>query len=475
MNSPDSLTLSTSFQHRTYSYHFIFSLPSEILGMIIAKMGVYVVKNVRTLMFICTKLRKHVKFSIQYIDRMFVARPFMLELFTGIKHLEIIEYDRGKCASPGLFSKNIFGNLKTLIIPSILIFLLNEYSTGLDHSSDYCLDHSSDYSSRMCYSSSHPQKSSFSLCTTYFLPKLKSLTITEEYHRDFSGTNIGLDIDPGIMPCLREVKMFKCMLNNINQFKTLEVLDISNTTTDISILNKLNISELRIFNVDQFHNNRKELDIPSLRKLTIRGYFSSMNLNNLNLTELILLNIECSYDYLNDRSCLSSMKIPTLRKLVLKGVASDNIYVSEDDSGLCDGYMDIGYLTNLNIEELILADVEHCHYIGSTIPSLRKLVLISSGDVSIEEFPNLERLTMFKSYLTSPNRRMEKLNKINTIESLPTWKFNSLTYPRLRNLNIHERDEESLKDTLRNLEKDMPDVVVSSDRQKSMSKFRYLM
>ena len=428
--------------------HSIFFLPPEIMSIILANIEGYLVENLETLMLVSRWFRDYMKIVVKYVDRLILNKGCsILDLFTGVKHLEILryEYKNRSTIIPSLdfasFSMNIWRNIKILIIPYNIAGMLDEsYTENTGMLDESYTENTTDKFKNTTDKFKNVRRNSTILDTDntgntsllrkskFFMPNLQYLTMfgqaSDEYKK--------LYINPEILPSLRNVKLSRCVLDNLDEFKTLEILKISHIDfMNIYLLNKLNISELSLEDVDC--DEPLDINIPSLRKLEIVDGFLMMNsINNLNISELMLKNVEyCDNTILN---------IPTLRKLVIiRG------YLDE-----CFGTRDIN---NHNLTELILLDVECSYdYPILNIPTLRKLVL-NASNINIGELQSLERLVINDSCLSVRNPRMIKLTSLDIV--LPrnlciNLAINRLNFPNLRYLNTFGfgrifNDEEMLK------------------------------
>ena len=412
--------------------HFLI-LPQEILSLIIVGIDLDVVKNAAILMSVSTELRNHVKSSLKYVDRLTVHGIQMLELFVGIKHLDMslnfrTSFSQRSKICSAFFSRNstclrgIWINLESLSISS---HLYNELiSSNTEHSRYFFIQDD-------CYSlgSVYPSDNDF-------MSNLRSL--------DICGKNTFGDyeirINPAIFPSLEILVLNNCFLKNVHEFRSLKVLvlDMIVVGINMNLINMLNIEELRLNCVECVQGNSYEsgqmLSIPTLRILEIKhgGKYVNMKiLNNLNLTELRLLYIEWKYE--NGFNISSDLNIPTLRSLTLEGT-----------------YMNPGVLNKHNLTELRLLDIlMYWDEFRLNIPTLRSLEIRNADEMDMNGFPNLEILKIFDSNISYFSRirpiliddefRMKNLTRLD-IALTGSYKIgldiNRLTFPRLRYLNL---------------------------------------
>lgn len=92
-----------------------------------------------------------------------------------------------------------------------------------------------------------------------------------------------------IVPSFRSLDTDGSEMPNIGEFETMNKLILSNSNMIIGKLNDLNITELRLIDVDCYIHC---LNIPYLRSLEIRGgYVDTRILNEHKLAELRLSNV----------------------------------------------------------------------------------------------------------------------------------------------------------------------------------------
>ena len=430
-------------------------------------MGSDIVGNVQTLMLVSTEVKNYIFSVVQYVSKLVVSKSLMLYLFTGVKHLEIYRPNYGDSISLSSFDKNslelsnIWKNLDILVMPYEIAEELNEYPASNPEKSTYFLG-AAYYSILDCFlnqdnsslgssyflnqdNSSLNNSCSIEYCLTsnpekprYFMPNLRSLEIMSGVRQH------GIFLDPDVFPNLRSLDIDRFMIKNVGEFKRLEKLVITGTDVELHRLNDLNITELRLIEVDDEFRN---LNIPSLRSLTVEGgYVDTHTINDLNITELRLLNID-----LDDRDPMFS--IPNLRILVIRDV-----------------WANLDILNNLNLTVLKLIFVKHLENSVLNIPSLISLELDCMKDVQIDELPNLEILMLTESSISLKKSKMPKLLNLS-ITSLKTantgLEINSLTCPRLRYLNIAGKTDENLIRLKPNLHlshdllvEDMLDIIV---------------
>ena len=357
----------------------ILNIPPEVLSIIIVNMGLYTTDNIRALS-VSQEYRNHVLSAIPYVDKLVTGfRTSMLDLFTGIKHLEV-EDVRNVKINLHMFSKNIFRNLVFLSIPSRNISQLDfQPSTEIT-----CYPKCTEIT---CY----PKCTESDTYPNFTMPNLRCLEITSGCECSFECRMS--EINAEYFPSLKIVRMSGHWLSNINKIQTLESVSISNAEIDLDVLNNLNISELSLTNCDFSENippNTRLLNIPSLRKLEIDDeYFMLGMLNNLNISELIIERLQDGY---------MSLDIPSVENLTILYSSQINIdklhklkVLTLDIPTLYARYYESRHLTTLNL-------VEHPVYTGSypinlesiksDYPSIRCLNIHQSSSYIVGHIPD---------------------------------------------------------------------------------------
>lgn len=326
-------------------------LPPEILSLILIEMDVDVVRNAWMLMRVSRVLEDLVKSSIKYVDRMTAYGIRMLDLFVGIKYLNVINLTSPvpefTCLS--FFNLNIFRNLTSLTISP---------------------DHSSELGNIF---SRNPE-----FFPNNMMPRLMSLRIHEDRNNQHD-----VKIDMSIFPSLEVLILDNCFLKNIHEFKSLKKLSFNRIIIrDMTAVNTLNITELILNQVEC----QDMMLAPTLRSLTLEGMYINPNiLSKHNLTELRLLDIEWKYE--NE----FRLNIPTLRSLDVRNPEEIDL---------------VGFP---NLETLKISDSDICHL-------SRIYPILWSDGLSMK---NLTRLDII-------------LNKSYSID----LDVNNLIFPRLRHLNL---------------------------------------
>lgn len=165
------------------------------------------------------------------------GRTSMLRLFTGVKHLDIhnVFVPNQEIVEIQMFNSVIFNNLVFLSIPSRNMYQL-----------DFQINTK----------------------TKFIMPNLRCLEITSNCECACAGEYTLSSIDSELVPSLKIVRTDEHWITNINDFQTLEVLEISFAEIDITALNNLNnlnIEKLSLTGCDiqQRYLNNKFI-IPSL-------------------------------------------------------------------------------------------------------------------------------------------------------------------------------------------------------------------
>ena len=311
----------------------LLNVPLEVLSIILVKMGGYAVDNVRNLS-VSQEYRNHVLSAIPYVDELTTIRTTILRRFTGVKHLVI---ENGTIENSRYLNKRIslFNNITFLSIPaSFMANLIEDDDTKLR------------------------------------MPNLRCLEITPTYRCSV------LSINPKIVSMLKVVKIYGHWITNIDEVQTLETLEMSEVEIDIKVLNKLNISRLKLSYCD-YLDDIKVLNIPSLRKLEIIDVEIDIEmLNGLNITELHLTDVEIVHG--------DTLNIPYLESLVLTNMYGLDVCNSErlkmltlDNCTLGYGYYKMDKLETLNI--LRIRRYLNLDIVKSEFPNLRYLNIYSTS------------------------------------------------------------------------------------------------
>ena len=285
-----AMTLHSSFPQRILLSRQLLNpfliLPPEILSLILENINLDIVNTVQTLLLVDVQMKLCLNLAIPYVSRMSAHKPLMLNLFTGVKHLEIINRISIQTVNIYNFEKIMFRNLKYLSIPRYVSFYLSK----LDNT-------------RM---------------SRFFMPILDVLRIYSEY----------MDKDPPSYICsksvpkLRTLILDRFMASNLGEFKTLEILKLRYVNINPSMLNDLNIVELSLDNVG-FHTS-DTLNIPSLRILKlIEIEYGDYVLNFPYLRSLEI--IEGYFDGTQDEKLLNN---PNLEELTLKNITLDGVVLN---------------------------------------------------------------------------------------------------------------------------------------------------
>lgn len=326
-----------------------YILPSEILGLILENISLDIVDTIRTLSAVDVRMGLCVNSAIPYISKLSVSKICMLDLFTGVRHLEI--------------SSPIMSNSQTLITDSVRPYN-SIWNLGIKQNVwtileslviPYEIDVTECFLRRLSTTSILSDQEISSLSSTNytrlprrnscFMPRLRTLDI---HSKSYTG-NRCLSIDPDIVPSLTRIRLTRCIISNIGKFKNLRSLEISNIKIDVERLNELKIVELFLTGV--ICSSQTLFNIPTLRKLKVKdGYFELEILNGLKIVELSLVSVWHHGDI--------NLDIPSLRRLNL--VSVDNVYMQElsslecltlDDSTLNLGIKKMNNLLTLNIHK----------------------------------------------------------------------------------------------------------------------------
>lgn len=426
-------------------------LPPNILGMILSWMDNNIVENIQTLMSVDSRMKDCLTSAARHITRMIASRSLMLDMFTGLKNLSVEDKTpdkNGKYPTLKEFSKSIWGRMEILFIPVNAIKDIPEFLSSptfeLCHpeESEHCLNQDELYLL---------QDDLYSV-NDYYMPNLRSLTIThEEYKEDEYKEDeyTQIHLNSRIFPRLKNLILNGCILSNVEEFKTLDILSVGRVMLDVDMLKNLNIAELSLIEVQI----DKDLDIQSLKKLTLAGDCSYIGgLDNLKITELSLICAEFGY--------ILDLDFLPLRKLTIVGN-----YLFKD--------LDIRSLNKLMLHELTL-ETPGCSNPDKSIydlniPYLRSLKLKHIETVTFDKLPNLESLSLEYSTLNIKNPVMKNLTNLNIVNGSMEHlninlgiTVNKQTCPNLRFLNTYGYVD------LSSIMKNMPEIVVSHVRSRDI-------
>lgn len=250
----------------------LYSLPPEILSIIISFINPDIVEHLIRLILV-SKRSESIFSAIPYIEVLDVSQNNMLKLFTGVKHLRIMNEE----ISLRSFSTNIFNNLKSLIL-SITLSKARGQTCEL-----YEFIIMESYFERELEDVKQIQE-----VQTLFMPELRFLHIldnTTNYHV--------IRIKTEVIPNLKRLRIDNHVINNLSEFKNLETLEITNSTSRYPYSE---LVRLRYFIIlDAYHvMDWTKLEILNLRCLTLRetkinfSMLSSLNIEELELDNVII-------------------------------------------------------------------------------------------------------------------------------------------------------------------------------------------
>ena len=363
--------------HQVISLFFnpFLILPSEILSLILENMSLDVVGSIQTLSAVDTRMKECLTLSIPYISRLRVDEAQKLELFTGVKHL-IVNSSFGNPVSSDMFSSNIWKNMESLDISYRRIAHIEKFLNP-----------------KSILDSEHPKSI---LNSSYFMSNLRCLEI---YCSGNECSNIKLVNIPSSLEIL---KLTGCFVDGIDHFQNLRVLNVEEIElccSDVQMLNILNLQKLCLVNV----GNLNKINIPSLRYLEIVGDIKSVEcvemLNKHNLIELVLYNVEDESDdsQLTDDipELTNTLSIRSLESLDIHGE-----YIMVDEKIMEN-------LTNLKISSIRTEDIHHLN-----IPSLKYLFLSETSGIHPGHLPNITNLNISHSSVIL-NNVLENLTSLD--------------------------------------------------------------
>lgn len=261
-------------------------LPSEILAIILEDTGDYANESFIILSLVSKEMESRLLSAIPYVERMKVGKNKILELFTGVKHLEIMEIS----VNLRSFSRNIFGNLDSLKMLGKCCFQL--------------------YEDEIRYR--EIGKSMKSL--TFLMPNLRIFEV-------YNGDKCHIRINQNSMPNLKILKISDCVALELLKFKNLEELEIRKSKIHSNILNGLNIRKLTLNTVSYmdyliYHTT----NISTLRSLTVEESWAP----NILFKDITELNIS----YTLSENITTTM--PNLKILKIKELSYTDLEIVDD-------------------------------------------------------------------------------------------------------------------------------------------------
>ena len=242
--------------HQVISLHsnIFLILPPEILSLILDEVSLDTVSTIQILSSVDSMMRCYLNNAAPYVSKMLVSELPILDIFSGVKHLLIMEnHDIGLNLND--LGKIMLGNIESLAIP---------YKS--------CLQLDTRYKDEEEIRLKHP------------MSKLRSLEIyTRSQH-------IPLMLDKDLLPNLKNLS-HKCPVRDY-QFGVLEVLKIYYVRfVDFSALNNMNLVELSLISISCLGKWFKDVivpDIPTLRKLKLKNSYM-LNIDRLKNLEILIL------------------------------------------------------------------------------------------------------------------------------------------------------------------------------------------
>lgn len=315
-------------------------LPPEILSIILTKMGRYVIKSFVRLILTCKDFRIPLLSAVRYVEKLDICNNKLLGLFTGVKHLNTINSSN---ININLFSKNIWVNLESLIIPGNICYEL--YNSGYSES----------------YLNQQPLEC---VKPNYFMPNLRTL----EIYNTISDEDEKININKNAVPNIRFLVIANCQSLNLDEFGDLDEIELrycSGITTEV--LNNLRSRKLTLAG-DCPMINWLNIDIPSLRSLVVEDMLIRFGMiNNLKLEELFLYNTRLCVDSLEylKMSYLSKLEIIGCQQI--RGQPIREILNVGDESFPVLKYLRIERTHNINISASSLIDVRIMECSGITV------------------------------------------------------------------------------------------------------------
>lgn len=263
----------------------LFFIPPEILAQILDFVDECTIMLVARLILVNKNARTSISYTIPHIRMLNTMRDEILDMFIGVRHLDI----QNETFNLGTFNSRIWKNLESLTISTRICQQLykSEYLRSLltDDKTDNLL--------------------------TYFMPNLRCLEIYDQRFYEFVQINLK------VFPSLKILKIINGNIENLNQFTSLERLEIYNPNVYESQRDRINNLNLRTLLISESvdivrHLHLDSLNISSLECLILRNLNISLDdLKNLNINKLVLENVQVEVLY-------KDLIMKHLKSLVLK-------------------------------------------------------------------------------------------------------------------------------------------------------------
>lgn len=340
-------------QNNIHPFSSIFILPPEILSIILEEMGDYPVQSFVRLILTSKSFRIPLLSAVPYVRMLNVSHDKILWRFTGVKHLTVDD----NCVRLSSFSKNIWRNLESLIIPSDICSELYESGCLESYLNQQPLD-TLKYSesqqpeilkSPECERQLGSRQSLEYSNLTFFMPRLRSLDI---YNTDCESDDL-IKVNKDVMPNLRIIRTANCNFSNLSEFEDLDEIELRYSSgVRTNVLNNLSIRKLILVG-ECCSINWLALNIPSLRSLVLED----MNiifamLNNLKIEELFLVNSRLS------SRLLEYSKMNNLLRLIMTDgkLIQDTVNINDESFPVLK-YLRIERSKNINISASSLVDI----------------------------------------------------------------------------------------------------------------------
>ena len=305
--------LNTAYSSAPQILPQLMCLPPEILAIILSNIGINTILNICRISQTCKSIRNPLLSTIPYVESLEIYHDKILDLFTGVKHLNIYDEYVGIRS----FSKNIWGNLKSLTICENVCSFLYESKYFLDIG--YLERNPRNSESIQQYPRNSESIQQY-LELIYLMPRLTILHIYG-VHQLSRSLSKPYSICRDVVPNLKVLKLKECEIYNLLEFKDIESLELSKAYgINTKVLNNLNIRKLYM-NLEYPNVNWYELNMPNLRCLTLKNMKISFDkLSNLKIEELTLDSIR----FVDSRNIQKMNNLITL-VLINIGRVSDNI------------------------------------------------------------------------------------------------------------------------------------------------------
>lgn len=231
----------------------IFSIPPEILANILENVYPYVNESFIRISLVSKEIESRLQKAVPYVESMSVRKIVALQLFSGVKHVKILN----NWISMRKFRMDIWKNVESMVFVKD-VFQLYEKDFIESEDGSRCLKYS------------------------FFMPKLRILEIRDSL-------TVRTNLNQDVIPNLRVLNVFNSTIHDSLKFNHLKILRIYNSAIRMDTWK--NLEELSLDNVEysfmfDFNNT---LNIPSLQRLTVKDTYYPP-ISTVNLEELILDN-----------------------------------------------------------------------------------------------------------------------------------------------------------------------------------------